>query len=251
MKKIIVFFLSIAIFLPIFAQAATQNLIIDQGHLFSSQDIANFKVEAEEINKKINGEIFILTVSNHSEKAGNLANKELKARVGEKGNGALLLIDMGKRKFHIATAGKMSDYLANDRADKITEKLQNDLKNNNFSKASKTYTSEIKKYVTEGFPKGKRKVDEKTGKVTYSEGLTAGKFFVCMLFSAMITGLIVFFIRRRYKLKSVNYQYQYRENSSFDLQNKSDEYLRASVTSRVIQSNSNNSSDSSDEGTSF
>ncbi|OJG46998.1 hypothetical protein RV04_GL000245 [Enterococcus hermanniensis] len=225
--------------IPLKVHAASDS-VDDQANLLTQQQRTELAKQADTLNQKIKGQVFILTTNTNSEEPRTFANQQLKARVGEDNNGALLLIDMNQRQIYVATSGNMIDYLTDKRVDAILDTVTTAMKNEDYFQAGADYLSTTKEFVDAGVPKGSYRIDEKTGKITYYKSITPIEFAIGFVIAA--AAAIAFFVsvRLRYQMKKGTYRYPYRQNAKLDLTERQDQLVNSFVTTRRIPRPANN-----------
>ncbi|MDN6217595.1 MAG: TPM domain-containing protein [Enterococcus sp.] len=123
MKKFLFIMGFLALFTPLTVFAAS-NTVDDQANLFSPEERTELSNQADAINQKIKGEVFVLTTNSNTEDPQEFADLQLMDRVGKDNNGALLLLDMNQRKIHLSTSGNMIDYLNDKRVNTILDSVE-------------------------------------------------------------------------------------------------------------------------------
>lgn len=239
MKKFLLLLGFLALFNPLKAFAASDT-VDDQANLLSPEERTELSNQADAINEKIKGEVFILTTNTNTEEIRKFANTQLKERVGEENNGALLLLDMNQRKIYLSTSGNMIDYLTDKRVDKILDNVTAAMKDSDYYQAGANYLYDTKDYVDAGVPGGSYRVDEKTGKVTRYKSIRPVEFIIGLIVAAVASIAFFVSVRLRYQLKTGTYRYPYRQNAQLDLTERQDQLVNSFVTTRRIPKPSNN-----------
>ena len=88
--------------------------------------------QADAINQKIKGEVFILTTDTNSEEPRKFADDQLRARIGNDHNGALLLLDMNQREIYLSTSGNLIDYINDKRRDKLLDDVEGAMRDGDY-----------------------------------------------------------------------------------------------------------------------
>lgn len=240
MKKILLVLGFLALFNPLKVLAASDT-VDDQANLLSPEERTELSKQADAINQKIKGQVFILTTNTNTEEPREFANTQLKARVGKDNNGALLLLDMNQREIYLSTSGNMIDYVTDKRRDRLLDDVEAAMKDGNYYQASADYLSNAKDFVDDGVPSGSYRIDEKTGKVTYYKSITPLEFTIGLIVAAVAAIGFFISVRLRYQLKTGTYRYPYRQNAQLDLIERQDQLVNSFVTTRRIPKPSNNS----------
>lgn len=239
MKKILLLLGFLALFNPLKVLAASDT-VDDQANLLSPEERTELSKQADAINQKIKGQVFILTTNTNTEEPRELANTQLKARVGKDNNGALLLLDMNQREIYLSTSGNMIDYVTDKRRDRLLDYVEAAMKDGNYYQASADYLSNAKDFVEDGVPNGSYRIDEKTGKVTYYKSITPLEFTIGLIVAAVAAIGFFISVRLRYQLKTGTYRYPYRQNAQLDLTERQDQLVNSFVTTRRIPKPSSN-----------
>lgn len=239
MKKILLLLGFLALFNPLKVLAASDT-VDDQANLLSPEERTELSKQADAINQKIKGQVFILTTNTNTEEPREFANTQLKARVGKDNNGALLLLDMNQRQIYLSTSGNMIDYVTDKRRDRLLDDVEAAMKVGNYYQASADYLSNAKDFVDDGVPSGSYRIDEKTGKVTYYKSITPLEFTIGLIVAAVAAIGFFISVRLRYQLKTGTYRYPYRQNAQLDLTERQDQLVNSFVTTRRIPKPSNN-----------
>ena len=233
-KKSLLFFLAIlGFFWSVSVEAATPT-INDEAGLFTQEQIQTLEKQAQPINEKIKGQLFIVTTTTNSEEPRTFADNYLREAIGNNQNGSVLLMDMGQREIYISTSGNMIDYLDDKRIDNTLDDVYNQMKNADYFAAAKAYLSKTSEYVDAGVPGGHYRIDEETGKITRYKVLTTTEIIIAIIL-ALVLSLVFYFVTvSRYQLKSGTYKYPFREKASIKLTDKTDRLTNSFVTTRRI-----------------
>lgn len=232
-KLLLPFFLISLFFLPLHA-AAANDTVDDQANLFSVDQKIRLSDQADPLNKKIKGQVFIVTTTSNSEEPRDFANNYLRNKVGNDNNGAVLLLDMGQRQIYLATSGNMIDYLTDQRVDAILDDVTAQMKNEAYEEAAMTYLDKSAAYVADGVPGGHYRVDEKTGKITRYKALTPLELGLALIAATIAAVAFYLITKARYQLKSGTYRYPYRQNAKLELSSRDDRLINSFVTTRII-----------------
>ncbi|MGM0213647.1 TPM domain-containing protein [Enterococcus sp. AZ109] len=239
MRKVLWFLGLLLFLLPINALAASDS-VVDEAGLFTSDQQAELASLADTLNEKIKGETFVLTTNSNTEDPQLFANQQLKARVGEDGNGALLLLDMGQRELYLTYSGNMIDFITDRRRDNILDSVEAAMQEGDYYQAASGYFTQAAEFVDAGVPGGHFRMDGETGEVTVYRAIT-GLEAAIALGIAGIVGIAFFVVTRmRYQLKLGTYRYPYREQSHLELDERQDQLVNSFVTTRRIPKPSNN-----------
>ncbi|MGM9903193.1 MAG: TPM domain-containing protein [Enterococcus sp.] len=217
-------------------QAATPT-VNDEAGLFTPDQIQTLDQQAQTINEKIKGQVFIVTTTSNSQEPREFADNYLRDAIGNDQNGSVLLLDMGQREIYISTSGNMIDYLTDSRIDSTLDDIYDQMTNANYFAAAQAYLSKTSTYVDEGVPGGHYRVDEETGKITRYKILTPVEMVIALVLAAIL-GIAFYMVTvSRYQLKSGTYKYPFREKSSVKLTDRTDRLTNSFVTTRRIPRN--------------
>lgn len=160
--------------------------------------------------------------------------------LGEEKDGILYYIDMYERMHYIATHGRMIDYMTDERIDDAISTCGPYLTRGDYTGAVQKMMSMVKGYINSGIPEGQYRYDVVTGQILTArhKALTSGEIAVSAIIAAAIGLIITMIVRSRYKLKGSTYEYDYRTNSSVDITDSTDDYIRTTTTrTRKAESN--------------
>lgn len=238
MKKILLLLGFLVLFSPLNSLAA-ENTVDDQANLLSPEERTELSQQADTINQKIKGQVFILTTNSNTEEPRTFANQQLMERVGKDNNGALLLLDMNQREIYLTTSGNMIDYLTDKRIDEILDAVTTAMQEGDYYQAGATFLAKTESFVDDGVPSGSYRIDEKTGKITYYKAITPLELTIGVIVAAVAAIGFFFSVRLRYQLKRGTYHYPYRENAQLNLTERQDQLVNSFVTTRRIPRPSN------------
>lgn len=239
MKKILLLIGFLAFLSPLKVSAAS-NTVDDQANLLTPEERTELSNQADAINQKIKGEVFILTIDTNNENPETFADNQLRDRIGNNHNGALLLLDMNQRKIHLSTSGNMIDYINDKRRDKLLDDVEVAMRDGDYYQASKNFLFNAQEFVDDGVPGGAYRIDEKTGKITRYKSITPIEFIIGFVIAAVAAIAFFVSVRLRYQLKAGTYRYPYRQNAHLDLTERQDQLVSSFVTTRRIPKPSNN-----------
>lgn len=235
MRKFSCFFLMIADFLlTTVTGVAAENTVTDNAGLFTPSEIQSLSEQADQLNEKIKGEVFIATTNNGIDDIEYTTDRFLADRIGNDQNGSALMIDMGNRNLHVSTSGNMLDYINDARLDDMLDNIYDQMTAGNYYQAARVYLENAASYVEAGVPGGHYHVDRETGKITYYKVLTPLEIGISLLVAAVISIAFFIIVKSRYQLKMGGYKYPYREKSSIKLTQKEDRLVNSFVTTRRI-----------------
>lgn len=240
MKKLVLSVLLLLICLFPIKVLAASDTVENQAGLLTESEISQLNSLATDLNQAIKGQVFILTTNSNTETPRKFANQSLKKKVGEDGNGALLLIDMNQREIYLSTSGNMIDYLSDKRVDQILDDVQAAMADSDYFTASQAFLQKAHEYVKAGPPSGTYRIDEATGKVTYYKSITPLELTISLVVASVIALAFFLVTKWRYQMKTGNYRYGYRQNAQLNLEDQKDQLVNSFVTTRRIPKQKNN-----------
>lgn len=221
-------------FLTALPAFAAEETVADHAGLFTEQEIQKLNEEAEALNAKIKGEVFIQTTNSNTGDIELYTDRYLSRRIGNDNNGSALVIDMAQRKFHVSTSGNMIDYLTDSRLDKLLDAVFDQMAEGNYYQAALVYLQKAEGFVEAGVPADHYRIDRDTGKITYYKVITPLEIAICLAIAAVISIAFFIIVKSRYQLKMGGYKFNYLEKSSIDLTQKEDRLVNSFVTTRRI-----------------
>ncbi|WP_165003002.1 MULTISPECIES: TPM domain-containing protein [unclassified Enterococcus] len=235
MKKHFFFFLFLmaSFCFPSAAHAATAT-VNDEAGLFTTDQIQSLEQQAQTLNQKIKGQVFIVTTTSNTEEPRDFADDYLREAIGNDNNGSVLLMDMSQREIYISTSGNMIDYLTDKRIDAVLDDVYDQMTNAAYFEAAQAYLTKTAEYVEAGVPGGHYRVDEETGKITRYKVLTTTEIVIALILALILSVLFYTITVSRYQLKSGTYKYPFREKSSMKLTDRTDRLTNSFVTTRRI-----------------
>ena len=94
--------------------------------------------QADQLNEKIKGEVFIATTNNKIDDIEYTTDRFLADRIGNDQNGSALMIDMGNRNLHVSTSGNMLDYINDARLDDMLDNIYDQMTAGNYYQAARS-----------------------------------------------------------------------------------------------------------------
>jgi len=235
MKKFLSLLICLLLCFCLSAQAENARVIDDAG-LFTADEeaalyglIADFQTET--------GMDFVIYTSDsyHDESQADIAD-DLYDYGGygldEENSGILYFIDMYERIPYISTTGAMIDYMTDERIEAAHEASYNFLASGQYADAAAQMIYSVYGYWENGIPEGQYRYDIITGQVLTARHkvLTGSELLVCVLIGLVVALLFIKSIQGSYNLKGSTYHYAFRENSSLELTDSVDDYLRTTTT---------------------
>lgn len=149
-------------------------------------------------------------------------------------SGVAYLIDMYERYHHIATTGKMINYMTDERVDSAISSGNRYLSSAQYAAGAVHMIDTIERYYRSGIPEGQYQYDVLTGQVLTArhKALTGGEILVCAIIGVVVAAIFYGSVHGSYKLKGSTYSYKVAENSTLNMTDTEDTYTHT-TTSRV------------------
>ncbi len=151
---------------------------------------------------------------------------------GEELDGGLYYINMHDRDHYLATSGKLIDYMTDSRVESAISICQLYLTRGDCAGGALKMIETVKKYYKLGIPEGQYQYDVITGKplTKRHKALTTSEILVSVIIAVAVGLIFAASVRSSYKLKGSTYDYDFRRNSTVDVTQSSDDYLRTTTT---------------------
>lgn len=246
--KIIPLLLSLLCFLGLTTTlVASTPRVNDLANLLSLDEIENLEQSLDLLTETYQMDIVIVTTNDAQGKTAEAYADDFYDEhgygYGNNYDGALFLIDMQNRKFHISTSGLAARYLSNARIVSLKQAVTSPLSIGDYYGACNTFISNVEKYFKSGIPAnsplnfegGKKPFTDE-----YNNPLEVTDYLICAGI-ALLAGLLVAFIVR----SIVSYMYKHPrhtvpatlpENSSVRYSEKQDHFISTHTTKTKIQS---------------
>ena len=243
-KRNFAFFLVFALFLCSFlsvgalASETGPQRIFDQADLFSDEEERSLEEQAALYRDETSLDLAIVTTDDaQGQSAQDYADDFYDSHgisAGAQESGALLLFDMDNRVVHITTKGAGISVMPDSQLQELTDEIASQVGDGNYAGGAELFLSRMANPGTDS-----------------QSGASLGSYVVpFLLISLAAGGTAVGMVAYRYKRAYKADQYELRENSHVDLQEREDIFLGRFVTSREIPRNdsSGNSTHRSSSG---
>ena len=157
--------------------------------------------------------------------------------VGADASGILLLINMGDRVVWISTAGRAIDIFTDQRIETIIDNLFEDVKNARYYAAGVSFLNDVDRYCRQGVSAGQYRYDESDSDYLFKVRTLLGHPFVYIIPLA-IALIITLILSSGRKGKVTISNTTYEDQGSFQLTGQTDAFIRKTVTSTKISSDS-------------
>jgi len=228
MKKIfqLIAILFAALMIPFMAEAAATP-VVDGARLLSQQEAREITALIQQVNKKHNVEIGVVTQTDLRGAGVGQAANALIDRVynhGQNGN-MVLLIDMGTRSWYISTDNNMRQKITDDVGIKhISQQFTSKLSGGNYAEAFKAYVNAADEMLTYYETEGEA-YDPSNA---FSLGGLLGGGVLATLFGGGVKKYLVGTMSNVAPNKSVAH---YLRKDSFEVTDQNDQYL---YTNRIV-----------------
>ena len=230
-KRNLAFFLVFALFLCSFlsvgalASETDPQRIFDQADLFSDEEERSLEEQAALYRDETSLDLAIVTTDDaQGQSARAYADDFYDSHdfgVGARESGALLLFDMDNRVVHITTKGAGISVMPDSQLQELTGEIADQAKDGDYAGGAELFLSRMANPGTDS-----------------QSGASLGSYVVpFLLISLAAGGTAVGMVAYRYKRAYKADQYELRENSHVDLQEREDIFLGRFVTSREISRN--------------
>ncbi len=224
---------------PIYASDGSLYPVVDYANLLTDYEEQALAERIYEVQGTYNSAIVILTI----ESTGNRSAMEYADDfydykgygIGEDHDGIIMLISMENRDVWYSTTGHAIKVFTDSDIDYILGECTGSLSAGDYYDAFNTFINECESEL----------------KTDYEKGIfTTGKFLVCLAIGVVIGGIIVFcFIMQLLNVAPEKGASNY-SSGGFKLTNKSDRFIRSSISKTKIQKDSGSSTHTGSSGTS-
>lgn len=207
---------------------------------------------AGELRKDLHAEFIVLTTEDAGGNTSQWVADEFYFSNGFSENfdedGVLILIDMDNRELYVGSYGIMIRILTNQRLDEILDEIYAKAGEGDYAAAVMAGLNQIEYNVEKGIISGQYNVNTETGRISRYHSIRWYEAGLAVAVSAGIAGMACLGVKRRYKMRSgsgKDSRFAYQENSSFQLQNRTDHLINTVVHHTVIPRNTTNRTGSS------
>lgn len=226
-----------------------KRLVYDQAALLSEEESRRLEGELAALGDRIGMDVgFVTTGDTGGKSARGYADDfydENSFGAGPDAGGALLLIDMGNRDVYITTHGDMIACLTDDRVESILDGVMGPLGSGDYLAAGQAFANGVSACVDAGPPADQHNFNETRNRPAPASSPQSASSkpkrpvdFAALAISALLSlgagGACCAGVAAKYNMKTPRRAYDSRGKSSLDLTHKSDQFLRKSVTTRVI-----------------
>ncbi|MBE5804569.1 MAG: TPM domain-containing protein [Clostridiales bacterium] len=246
MVKRILCVLLLALLLP--CAALANAMVVDDADLFTVFEIADMEQIIQRIEAEYQMDIVVLTTydvpatynDRFIQDYADIYYEQHGYGLGDDKAGLLYMIDMTNRSPCISTDGVMIDFITDDRLDTLLNVSNPHLAVGDYGKAAVALLNYLERFLAQGRLEGSFRYDAETG--TRLSGLynalTGTEMLIAVVAGLAVAGIMYATVSGRYNLKGSTYRYDRANNSSCDLTQNDETFLRESVS--VIRHSTSN-----------
>lgn len=236
-RKLTIVCLLTLVFVLLTGFSDTQDKIYDQANLLTETERETLQELLVETAQQIRCDLIVVTTNdNEGKTAMSYAEDFFMAhKFGYDtvhGDAVLLLIDMEEREIWISTSGQAKYVMTDGRISKTLDSVADYLGSGKYYSGCRAFANSVKKYYRSGSgtdnnyysPDVDFVPDEDSGKITF-QGVA-----IRLGIALVISLLVVFILRSNAKAKMTVDGHFYAKNNSCNIVNKSDVFVRTTVT---------------------
>ena len=234
------------------ALGAGQQRVFDEAQLFSAEEVQSLEAAIATFQKDAGMDFVVYT----SMKDHGTSDSDYEAAAddyydhggfgfGEEYDGLLYYLNMNYRIQTISTAGRMIDFLTDERINHILDASYDKLRAADYAATAQITLDRVMDYVKAGIPEGQYRYDVITGQqlTPRHKALTMNEILVSALIALVVGWGVTRITTGSYQLKGSTYRYNYRDNTNVKLTAKDDNFLRSSTSrTKKVQSSGGGSS---------
>ncbi len=219
------------------ALGATEQRIFDQAGLLSVQEEQTLAQEITQFQQDT-GMDFVLVTSNQAH--GQVTQQTIADDFYDQGgfgldeekSGVCYYVDLYERELYVSTTGKMKDYLTDARIQGALDASQPRMTRGDYAGGASAMVEAVTRYIRAGIPEGQYQYDVLTGQrlTARHKALTSNELLLNLLIGAVVALVFGLGVARRYQLKGTTYQYDMRANTSLNMTDQDDQFLRSATT---------------------
>ena len=158
---------------------------------------------------------------------------------------------MDNREAWISTTGAAVNILTDGRIDDILDEAYVGLSEGEYAEAAFAFLENADIFMRQGVPDGQYQYDSETGQMVKYRSLTLVEILVAVVISLGAGFLCCVAVWRRYRMKSAEEAYPFRQNAKLLLTRNEDRFINKSLSSVVVQNTSSSSGGRSSGGRSY
>ncbi len=147
-------------------------------------------------------------------------------------SGIAYYIDMDERYHYLSTTGQMINYMTDARIDTAIDRNTSYLSSGQYANAVLNMMDLVEGYYRKGIPEGQYQYDSATGQMLTSphKALTGGELGVSGIIALIIGIIFNRGVHSSYTLKGSTYKYSVKQNTTLNMTNTEDTFLRTTTT---------------------
>ncbi len=216
---------------------AEEVRVFDEAGLFSASEEARLESAISDFQEQTGMDFVVVTIDTAydgytTEELADELYAENGFGLGENRSGALFLIDMNERIFCLSTAGDLIDYVTDGRLEEAYDAVGYYMGDGEYAAAVEKMLSVVRGYIRKGVPEGQYQYDALTGERLTDErkAITSMELLISVGAAALVAFLYVSSVNSGYNLKGSTYDYPFRQNSTLDLTDVQDQFIRTTTT---------------------
>lgn len=223
--------------------ASQQNSVYDDAQLLTEGERNALNEEIAVLREKSDWNIYaVSTVNAEGKSATAYADDFFDMHSPEQEDGVVLLIDMDNREITISTCGEAVSYLTDKRIDSILDDAYYDVSNEAYEACFLTMIDGVTDAYKAGVPSGQYEYDTETGKVSRHHSVSWLELLIAVVLAVGSGAAVYIIVVGRYRMHFGNYQYDFHENGTVELQKKEDHFINEITTHRRIPKPTNSGS---------
>lgn len=228
--------------------------IIDNANLFSSQDITSMQTIIDRIEREHSVDMVVLTTydtpKDYSESMWKVRDyaDDFYDRggygMGADNSGMLILLDMNNRVIWLSTGGVMIEYINDSREEAILDAAYPHLSWGDYGDAMVAALQKIERYMAKGREEGTFLYDETTGERLSGiyNALTSAEMGIAAIAGGVVALIVFMSVNGTYNLKGSTYSYDRGANTSVQLTQDDEVFVRQFINRTPRHTGSSNSS---------
>ena len=224
---------AVLLLLPCLAMAG--EMVVDDAGLFTQAEIRQMEEIITRIRDTYQMDAVVVTSRapgyNDTQDFADLYYERNGYGLGDDKAGLLYLIDMRNRVPCISTSGVMIDYITDSRLNELFDCSWDQLASGQYGQSTITLLSKLESFLRKGRQEGSFRYDAETGKRLSGlyNALTGGEALIAALAGLAVAAVIYLTVNSRYSLKGGAYRYDLAGNTSCQLTQDDEVFLRQNV----------------------
>ncbi|MEG2204497.1 MAG: TPM domain-containing protein [Oscillospiraceae bacterium] len=217
---------------------AEEGRVFDGAGLFDASQRAELEAALAQTREQTGLDLAVVTAEDTGGKSAEAFADDFYDEnglgVGAGDDGALLLIDLFHREVQISTFGAGTDLLNDERIESLLDDIAPSLTDGRYVDAAHAYLTGVGAFFDAGIAENQHRYDTETGKVTRYRSISGPALLLCAALALAAGGAAVGGVVFRYRMKTTEATYNFRDRSRMQLDLREDTFLGQAVTSRRI-----------------